>query len=53
MYGGGTVFQALGPKLKECSSGDGFYYEGTDAAEIAQNFRQIFKSIQNSTAFAR
>jgi Flp pilus assembly protein TadG len=53
MYGGGTVFQALGPKLKECSSGEGFYYEGTDAAEIAQNFRQIFKSIQNSTAFAR
>jgi Flp pilus assembly protein TadG len=53
MYGGGTVFQALGPKLKECSSGEGFYYEGTDAAEIAQNFRQIFKSIQNSSTFAR
>jgi hypothetical protein len=38
--GGGTVFEALGPKLKECSSGEGFYFEGTDAAEIATTFRK-------------
>ena len=39
--GGGTVFEALGPKLKECSSGQGFYFEGTDAGDcgyVPQNF---------------
>jgi Flp pilus assembly protein TadG len=45
-FGGGTVFQALGPKLRECSSGEGFYFEGTDAAEIAATFRKIFYDIQ-------
>lgn len=44
--GGGTVFEALGPKLRECSSGEGFYFEGTDAAEIAATFRKIFHDIQ-------
>jgi hypothetical protein len=44
--GGGTVFAALGPKLRECSSGEGYYFEGTDAAEIAATFRKIFRDIQ-------
>jgi Flp pilus assembly protein TadG len=44
--GGGTVFQALGPKLRECSSGEGYYFEGTDGAEIAATFRKIFHDIQ-------
>ena len=45
--GGGTVFQALGPKLRECSSGDSYYFEGTDASEIAETFAKIFRDIQN------
>lgn len=52
-FGGGTVFQALAGKLKECSSGDTFYYEGTDAAEIALNFRKIFRDIQNKSSFSQ
>jgi Flp pilus assembly protein TadG len=44
--GGGTVFEALGPKLKECSSGEGYYFEGTDGTEIATTFRKIFRDIQ-------
>jgi Flp pilus assembly protein TadG len=44
--GGGTVFEALGQKLKECSSGEAYYFEGTDAAEIASTFRKIFHDIQ-------
>lgn len=46
-YGGGTVFQALGPKLKECSSGETYYFEGTDSAQISANFRMIFRAIQD------
>jgi Flp pilus assembly protein TadG len=51
--GGGTVFEALGPKLKECSSGEGFYFEGTDANEIATTFRKIFRDIQTKLHLSR
>jgi hypothetical protein len=51
--GGGTVFEALGPKLKECSSGEGFYFEGTDAVEIAATFRKIFHDIQAKLHLSR
>jgi hypothetical protein len=39
--------------LKECSSGEGFYFEGTDAVEIAATFRKIFHDIQAKLHLSR